>query len=65
MFGLGTWELIAILAVAALLFGASRLPELGRGLGKAIHGFRRAVSGEPAPGALDGATGAPKGEPPK
>ncbi len=39
---LGTWEIIAILAVVVLLFGASKLPQLGKGLGEAIGNFKRA-----------------------
>jgi sec-independent protein translocase protein TatA len=44
MFGLGTQELIIILAIGGLLFGAKKLPELGRGLGEAIRGFKKSVS---------------------
>jgi len=44
MFGLGFWELSLIAIVVLLLFGGSKLPELGRGLGKAIKDFRRASS---------------------
>ena len=44
MFGLGFWELSLILVVVLLLFGGSKLPELGRGLGKAIKEFRRSSS---------------------
>lgn len=44
MFGLGVWELSLILIVILLLFGGSKLPELGRGLGKAIKDFRRSAS---------------------
>ena len=40
MFGLGTSELVIILVIVLLLFGAKRLPELGRGLGKGIRSFR-------------------------
>ncbi len=40
MFGLGTQELIIILAIVFLIFGAKRLPELGSGIGKAIKNFR-------------------------
>ena len=40
MFGLGSQELIIILAIAFLIFGAKRLPELGSGLGKAIKNFK-------------------------
>ena len=43
MFGLGMPELLVILAVVLLLFGASRLPDIGSGLGKAIRGFKKGV----------------------
>lgn len=40
MFGLGIPELLIILFLALLLFGANRLPEIGSSLGKAIRGFK-------------------------
>lgn len=40
-FGIQPIHLIAILIVALIIFGPSRLPEIGRGLGKAITEFRR------------------------
>ncbi len=43
MFGLGIGELLVILVVLVLLFGASRLPMLGAGLGEGIKSFRKAV----------------------
>ena len=43
MFNLGTGELILIFLVILLLFGAQRLPELARGLGKGINEFKDAV----------------------
>jgi sec-independent protein translocase protein TatA len=43
LFGLGTQELIIILAIVFLIFGAKRLPEIGSGLGKAIKNFRGGV----------------------
>lgn len=42
MFGLGMGELLVILAVALLVLGPRRLPDLASGLGKAIRQFRRA-----------------------
>ena len=42
MFGLGWAELLVILLVVVLLFGASRLPQLGAGLGQGIKNFRKA-----------------------
>lgn len=44
MFGLGTQELIIILIIVLVLFGASRLPEIGRGIGQAIKNFKKATS---------------------
>ncbi|MFN3535508.1 MAG: twin-arginine translocase TatA/TatE family subunit [Desulfatiglandales bacterium] len=41
MFGLGSSELIIIAIIIFLLFGAKRLPEVGRGLGQAIKEFRK------------------------
>lgn len=44
MFGLGMPELIVILIIVLVIFGASRLPQLGEGLGKAIRGFKKGIS---------------------
>ena len=40
MFGLGAMELVLILLIVVVLFGASRLPQLGKGLGEGISNFR-------------------------
>jgi twin arginine-targeting protein translocase, TatA/E family len=39
-------ELLVILLIVFLLFGASKLPEVGRGLGEGIRNFKKALSGE-------------------
>ncbi len=44
MFGIGTTELLVVLGIVIVLFGARRLPELGSGLGKAIKNFKAGVS---------------------
>jgi sec-independent protein translocase protein TatA len=44
MCGLGTPELVIILVIALVIFGGSRLPQLGEGLGKAIRGFKKGIS---------------------
>lgn len=42
--GLGTGEIILIFLVVMVVFGATKLPQLGDGLGKAIRNFKRAVN---------------------
>ncbi|PLX94182.1 MAG: twin-arginine translocase TatA/TatE family subunit [Desulfuromonas sp.] len=43
MFGLGTPELLVILGIIVVLFGAKRLPQLGAGLGKGIKNFKQGL----------------------
>lgn len=52
MFGLRTTELLIILAMLLLLFGASRLPQLGKSLGSAMRGFKKSISEDDEPEAL-------------
>jgi len=42
--GLGMTELIIILVIVLVLFGATRLPQIGRGIGEAIKNFKKATS---------------------
>ena len=42
----GPWEIILLLLLALLLFGAKRLPEIGRSTGKAMREFKESVSGK-------------------
>jgi sec-independent protein translocase protein TatA len=58
------WHLIVLAVVAFLLFGAKRLPELGKGLGEGLKGFKEGLKGltEPsaqAPSVQQNATVAP------
>ena len=44
MGNLGVWEILMIMVVALLLFGAKRLPEVGSSIGKGIREFKRSIS---------------------
>jgi sec-independent protein translocase protein TatA len=46
MFGLGFPEIILILVIVILIFGTSRIPELGRGLGEGIRNFKKSVKSD-------------------
>jgi sec-independent protein translocase protein TatA len=43
MFGLGLPELLIILVIVVLLFGAGRLPQVGSGIGEGIRNFRKSM----------------------
>ena len=45
MFGLGTWEMVIILAAALVFIGPSKLPDLARTLGKGMREVKRAMAG--------------------
>ncbi len=48
MFGLGMPELLIILVIIVIIFGAGRLPEIGAGLGRAIRNFKDSTNGRDA-----------------
>ncbi len=58
MFGLGMPELVVILVIALLIFGAGKLPEVGGAIGKGIKGFRKSMSEDEKlpPGPKEGST---------
>ncbi len=47
MFGLGMPELIVILVIILIIFGAGKLPEIGSGIGRGIKNFKKATHEEP------------------
>jgi len=46
--GFGFWELMIILAIVVLVFGASRLPQLGDAVGKTIRNFKKSAKEDDA-----------------
>ena len=64
----GLWEWVLIGLAVMLLFGASKLPKLGKGLGEGIRNFKKGLKGEDEEGELakespdaDGDSGEKKG----
>jgi sec-independent protein translocase protein TatA len=58
----GPWELILILLIVVMIFGAKRIPEIMGGLGKGIKSFKKSMDSEDAP---EPVATAPKVETPK
>ena len=50
MFGIGVTEMLILLVILVLLFGAGKLPQLGEGIGKGIRNFKKAIK---EPDAID------------
>lgn len=46
MFRLGLPELVVLLIIIFFLFGAKRLPEMGKGIGQGIKNFKRSIKGD-------------------
>ena len=46
---LGAWEIVAIIAVALLLFGGKKIPELMKGVGQGMKEFKKAVANDDSP----------------
>lgn len=44
--GIGMPELLVVLVIVLIIFGAGKLPEIGKGLGRGIRNFRKATSGD-------------------
>jgi sec-independent protein translocase protein TatA len=53
MFGLGMPELLVILVIIVIIFGAGKLPEIGAGIGKGIKNFKEATKKEEPPKSLE------------
>jgi sec-independent protein translocase protein TatA len=64
MFGFHAWDLLIVLAIVVLIFGASRLPQLGSGLGKGISNFQKNMRQEQPP-AIDAAKESQQAERPE
>ncbi|MEQ8833985.1 MAG: twin-arginine translocase TatA/TatE family subunit [Miltoncostaeaceae bacterium] len=56
MFDISPLQIIIVLAIALLVFGPKKLPELGRNLGKGIRDFKGGLTGQEAPAPASSAT---------
>ena len=56
MFGLKFGEVLAILLIVVVLFGSTRLPQLGKSMGSAIRNFKRSFAGEDDEPKADGSS---------
>jgi sec-independent protein translocase protein TatA len=61
-FGMGFRELVLVLIIVVVVFGAAKLPQLGDGLGKAIKNFKRAVNSQDEIDVSPGASSTKKSE---
>ena len=43
---IGVWEILIVVGVIVLIFGAAKLPDLGRALGRSLREFKKGISGE-------------------
>jgi sec-independent protein translocase protein TatA len=63
LFGpIGAWEIILILLIVVFLFGARRIPEIARGLGEGIRGFRTSLKGDDPEAKRSDASGDSEGQ---
>jgi sec-independent protein translocase protein TatA len=53
MGGLGMPELFVVFLIVIVLFGASRLPQIGKGLGEGIKNFKKGIKGDDTPDQLE------------
>ncbi|MHC4780437.1 MAG: twin-arginine translocase TatA/TatE family subunit [Planctomycetota bacterium] len=45
--GFGVWEIMLVMGIILLLFGATKIPELARSMGKGVDEFKKGLRGEP------------------
>ena len=59
---IGPWQILVVIVLLLLLFGAGRLSEIGKGLGSGIRNFREGLEGDDDEGATEGATAGAAGQ---